>query len=283
MPTQADDAVVPEKPPATTSSSASDTHERKRKQLFDSLSTAELGLKGTILEQSTSTEHRLSVDRRPTRQPDDDDMVAIRERRVRGEESIFKKPPPGIMKCLKPRKTPDYQVNNLNGIIQMYLTNLVTFISQVNPHKWKKYSLSDADTSDRTNTAAAFEFLKQIEERKRDEAADDDDVGSSGMDVDSSDSGKIVFKQRRRLPATGSASVAKFNQSVHLRAIVESGSAEENADKPVLRGSKVLMPEYVIGQKVAKEKKSRTLGAGGSSKNQLKLGHLFDEEEGDDD
>lgn len=152
-----------------------------------------------------------------------------------------------------------------------------TFLPQVNPHKWKKYSLSDADTSDRTNTAAAFEFLKQIEERKRDVAAGDDDNAS--MDVDSGDAGKIVFKQRRRLPAGESVSSVKFNQSVHLKAIVESGSAEENADKPMLKGSKVVMPEYVIGQRVSKEKKSRSKGVAGSSKNQLKLGHLFNEED----
>lgn len=122
MPTQADDAVVPDTPTSSSSSSASDTHERKRKQLFDILTTAELGLKGTILEQSANEPP--SVHRERPQRQQDDAMVAIRERRFRGEESIFKKPPPGIMKCLNPRKTPDYQVTDptLNCCAYVILT-----------------------------------------------------------------------------------------------------------------------------------------------------------------
>lgn len=152
------------------------------------------------------------------------------------------------------------------------------FCIQANPHKWKKYSLSDADTSDRTNTAAAFEFLREIEERKRnEEAAADDD----SMDTSEGDDGnkKIVFKQRRRVDL-----VTKFNQSVTLKAqLGESASGEEGTEKAVLKGSKVVMPEYVIGQKVAKEKrvnKKRTDGK--VDQNKLKLKHLFDEEEEDE-
>lgn len=141
----------------------------------------------------------------------------------------------------------------------------------MNPHKWKKYSLSDADTSDRTNTAAAFEFLKEIEARKRDHDMTDD------MDTsDASSDGKIVFKQRRRI-ADGSSSAASYNLSTHLKTIAESGAQE--TEKPVLRGSKVLMPEYVIGQKVRQTKeKPKKSGGKSNDANQLKLGHLFEDD-----
>lgn len=164
--------------------------------------------------------------------------------------------------------------------------SLASISLQVNPHKWKKYSLSDADTSDRTNTAAAFEFLREIEARKRDEAEADDAMDDEEAAAAAAD-GKIVFKNRRRIADGSSSAVAKFNQSAHLKPIVESGNAEENAEKAQLKGSKVVMPEYVIGQKVAAREKKGKLAAGSSktssssasSASQLKLGHLFEEEE----
>lgn len=150
--------------------------------------------------------------------------------------------------------------------------------SQANPHKWKKYSLSDADTSDRTNTAAAFEFLREIEERKRNEAVTEGDV----MDTSEQDgvNNKIVFKQRRRADLLAT----KFNQSVSLKARLGDTSTEDGVEKAVLKGSKVVMPEYVFGQKVAaKEKRVKKRSeAENNTHNKLKLNHLFDEEEDDE-
>lgn len=97
-----DDAVVPD---VTTPST--ELYERKRKQLFDSLLSAEKKIEGTILEQKSVVE--LAEERRPKRTVDVA-ALDITDRRFHGKESIFKKPPPGIMKCLKPRKTPGYQV-----------------------------------------------------------------------------------------------------------------------------------------------------------------------------
>ena len=45
----------------------------------------------------------------------------------------------------------------------------------------------------------------------------------------------------------------KFNNSVKLSAIVTDDRNDD--DKPLLKGSKVVMPEYVIGQKIKKTKK----------------------------
>lgn len=112
MHTSAEDAVVPKTAVSASAAAAtaSEIHKRKRMELFDCLITAEKGLKGSILEQTASSEPITDFTRDQSQQRPDDALVAIKERRFRGEESIFKKPPPGIMKCLKPRKTPGYQV-----------------------------------------------------------------------------------------------------------------------------------------------------------------------------
>lgn len=145
-------------------------------------------------------------------------------------------------------------------------------ILQVNPHKWKKYSLLDADISDRTNTSAAFAFLQEIEKRKDVMEDPDDDE----MD------GKITFKRKAANKAP------KFRRSTPLQNAIESSQPEDDDvdARPILKGSKVLMPEYVIGQK-SKDKKRKatssiTSGEGASEcKNTLKLQHLMEEEEED--
>lgn len=158
------------------------------------------------------------------------------------------------------------------------------FFIQVNPHKWKKYTLDDTDTSERTNAAAAFDFLREIENRKR--ARGDIDVDGSLRDVDDemdgSTPGKIVFKTRKRAP---NAAATTFNSSMPLKAIVEGGSAETEDQRPVLRGCKVVMPEYVVGQRVTREKKVATVAKEKVAAPQkvLKLGHLFEDEDDDSD
>ena len=120
------------------------------------------------------------------------------------------------------------------------------------------------DTSDRTNSYAALSFLKEIEEQKRgkDEEAEEKDV-------------KVTF-----------------NKSIKLKKKVEEEKTD-NTEKSVARGSKILMPEYVIGQKIKKDKKKMSFG-GRSSKNseaiksqksskELKLGHLMEEEDEEED
>lgn len=166
-------------------------------------------------------------------------------------------------------------------------------IPQANPHKWKKYSLDDADISDRTNASAAFAFLAEMERRKDTDDGQDD---ASAMDADANDSsrGKILFKKQnhRQKPS--------FNKSVSVRKQLEctdtaSNESSESGEKPMLKGSKVVMPEYVIGQKVSSSKTKKTKLSSSSSKTQTDetksskqqnqkphLQHLFDEEEDED-
>lgn len=157
---------------------------------------------------------------------------------------------------------------------------IAVFISQqVNPHKWKLYSLSDTDISDRSNSSAAFEFLREIEKRKE---KDGDDVDMAEEGQGSSD--KIVFKSRKR---------PSFNQSVPLKISLDKPAQDEKSDdhKSIMKGSRVLMPEYVIGQKSSqkdKKKKSVSFSSPKQSKSPqapkaLQLDHLFEGEDDDDD
>lgn len=75
--------------------------ENKRKMIFDCLKEASEKLVGTTLEQKSSPEKR---DRNTHDQQD------RRIKNFNGRESIFKRPEAPISKCLKPRRTPDYQV-----------------------------------------------------------------------------------------------------------------------------------------------------------------------------
>lgn len=149
----------------------------------------------------------------------------------------------------------------------------IVFFLQLNPDKWKKYSLDDADISDRTNTSAAFAFLAEIERRKD---AEQDDA----MDTDDHPSGKIVFKKR----TNANERKPSFNHSASLRKDVEHTSNVSD-EKSILKGSKVVMPEYVIGQKVSKKTKKKLNTAAATDTNTASgqkkplLQHLFDEEE----
>lgn len=140
----------------------------------------------------------------------------------------------------------------------------------MNPHKWKKYSLDDADISDKSNTSAAFAFLKEIEDRKS--SADEVDGDDDNQDD------KIVFNARKRVH-TG----AKFNKSIHLKSIVNADeSTDPVLDLPKMKGSKVVMPEYVIGQKKERKKSTAKSSADGTDKKAaevLKLNHLFEDED----
>jgi hypothetical protein len=109
------------------------------------------------------------------------------------------------------------------------------------------------------NTSAAFSFLKEIEDRKQNDygmECDDDDSGSSSQ--------KIVFKK-----------------SVKLRPREIEADPQLNVKK--IQSTKIVMPEYVVGEKREKPKKDRKPKdrQGAASSNSLRLSHL-DEEEGED-
>ncbi|XP_017475786.1 PREDICTED: uncharacterized protein LOC108366036 [Rhagoletis zephyria] len=215
--------------------------EAKRNALFACLDNASKELTGTALDQSHSASPAIDLVYRrgncPNRKrgaPSPDKSLS----RMRGKESIFKKPEMPLSKCLKPRRTPDYKVN---------------------PQKWTKYSLADVDISDHTNTAAAFQFLKQMDEQLEARAEKEGNFEEGKL--------KIEFKR--------SSKIRK-----QMKAKEDDELKDVEVDKPRLKGSKVVMPEYVVGQqreskkkhKVATENKVRAAGT-------LKLEHLQEEDE----
>lgn len=232
----------------------------KRDALFACLDDASKELKGTALDQTKSKIYSISALERPkcsARRPEQrQEVMNYRQarsagaggneledeklRRMRGKESIFKKPELPIGRCLKPRKTPDYQVN---------------------PHKWKKYSLSDVDISDQTNSAAALSFLRQMDAQRE----SDDVDGNDHMD-ESGSAHKIEFKKK-----------SKLNRN--FKQLKQHDEEDGELDKPQLRGSKLVMPEYVIGQKSAKKGKKQLAGGQSRAAGKLQLSHLAEEED----
>lgn len=149
-----------------------------------------------------------------------------RTRQLRGKESIFKRPeaPPPRMRF---RRIPDYHRN---------------------PQKWVKYSLEDVsaeDTSERSNTLAAFSFLKELRER----------------------SGRETEKR----------SLGPVDSAIRFEKPKETGATRQ-VDKAVFKSSKIVMPEYVVGQKRSKRPKKRVVNEP-TDRKQLKLDHLQEEEE----
>ena len=104
------------------------------------------------------------------------------------------------------------------------------------------------------NTAAAFNFLREIEDRRqKDSQMDGEDSGSSQ---------KIVFKK-----------------SIRLKPKDDEVDPQLNAKK--VQGLKIIMPEYVVGEKKQKPKKDRQPKDRQSSSkaSSLRLSHLNEEEE----
>ncbi|XP_011313811.1 protein TSSC4 [Fopius arisanus] len=126
-----------------------------------------------------------------------------------------------------------------------------------NPHKWAKYSLADIsneDMSDMNNTQAALSFLNGLRARRLKEHA-------INMEIEESPTiSKVTFKK----PWGGGP-----------RALV----IQDEKEKPVFRGSKIVLPEYVIGQRTMKKgRKEKPLEKFDRNK-QLKLQHLEEEED----
>jgi len=123
-----------------------------------------------------------------------------------------------------------------------------------NPGKWTKYSLADVDTmTDKSNSAAAFDFLNTIKSRKKgnEELMETEEPAADH---------KPIFK---RPPKKKTLPTAADKQS--------GGS---------FVGAKHVLPEYVVGaatavKKTEKKVSSTSKGAG----NALRLSHLDEEEE----
>ncbi|XP_033194587.1 uncharacterized protein LOC117159136 [Bombus vancouverensis nearcticus] len=180
-------------------------------------------------------------------------------RRFRGKESIFKRPEGPAPRAIS-RNIPDFHKN---------------------PHKWKKYSLDDVSNDDMTeesNTRAALSFLKELKARRSVGKIEE----SEGKDADESDlvkrsQSKIMFKCKKQKISMAEVEFKKpesnTNETDNTPVIIESD------DKPVFRSSKIIMPEYVVGQK-KKKKNNREIHLMKIDRTkQLKLDHLQEPDE----
>lgn len=235
-----------------TINSAHQSFTDKQKDLFASLENAEKSAPKLIQNQQMEVDDKednkpeFTSKQRDDRRRDRNECSGKsdknpRMRQYKSRESIFKRPEAPISRCLPHGRTPGFRKN---------------------PNQWTKYTLEDVkdeDMSDRSNTQAAFSFLKSLEKSKSESEEKLDSLPE-----------KIIFKK--------SSIIRKKQTNIEDK-------ANEEEDKCSFRSSKVVMPEYVVGQagKKDKKKKNKVISTSSSetSKVQLKLNHLDDEYEDD--
>merc|ERR1712029_1027478 len=99
----------------------------------------------------------------------------------------------------------------------------------VNPSKYKKYDLSDVSKdqlSDRSNSRAAFDFLRELKERKNEEGANNDPA-------ENVEDRKVSFKK-----------LSTFKKPSSVESASKSSVVQD--------GHKRIMAECVVGQKLKK-------------------------------
>jgi hypothetical protein len=194
----------------------SEDFQTKRTNLFAVLDQAEKELGSKIKKVTTADAHDIlngRVERRHGRSLTN---------KFRGKDSLFVKPEIPPWRIIEKHRAPDFKLH---------------------PHKWTRYSLADVnDMNDKSNAAAAFAFLKEMQTRK-----------SHGDQNDNEESKKIVFKKTVK--------------------------SKESEVKPSFQSSKLVMPEYEFGKKIQKKKNRPERQSDGATTNkEIKLGHLMEDE-----
>jgi len=164
----------------------------KRTNLFAVLDQAEKDL-GSKIKKTTAADAHDILNGRVERKPG----VRSLTKQFRGKDSLFVKPEIPPWRIIEKHRAPDFKLH---------------------PHKWTRYSLADVnEMNDKSNAAAAFAFLKEMQTRK---CKSDDDNDENDK--------KIVFKK-----------------------IIKP---EEPEVKASFQSSKLVMPEYEFGKKIQKKK-----------------------------
>jgi len=151
-----------------------------------------------------------------------------------------------------------------------------------NPGNWTKYSLADADdVTDRSNTAAAMQFLHSL---RKDNMEEDEDCPSAAQN--DGPGPKLLFKKPTKRKQESSNN--------KQRSDTDNDPSNSTVDTTVsggkFVGSKLVLQEYVVGQdgagKPAKKSainlSSRTAGQVRMSANALRLSHLDEDEDVED-
>ncbi|XP_032675222.1 protein TSSC4 [Odontomachus brunneus] len=234
----------------------------RQKLLFDQLSIAESKCnKHDRCETDVNdTETHMDLDKCGKGSSSKDNLKRRREtRKFCGKESMFKRPE-GRAPRATFRGVPDYHRN---------------------PHKWIKYSLADVSNEDMTeqsNTQAAMSFLRELKARRRREEADEpDEMDIEPCDLDAQDCNETMFKHKKRT----STSQVVFRKPQTKQTEDSPEVVNESTEKPMFRSSKIILPEYVIGQRQKKIRPNRLVIKGNRTK-ELRLDHLEEpDEEGD--
>nr|XP_012225643.1 PREDICTED: protein TSSC4 [Linepithema humile] len=231
----------------------------RQKLLFDQLSIAEN--KCIKNDRSETNDTKMEVDECGRSSTLREDRKRKREtKKFRGKESIFKRPE-GPAPRATFRNIPDYHRN---------------------PHKWVKYSLDDVsseDMTDRSNTQAAMSFLRELKARRKNEEVNQYE---ENMDVEPcksnlQDSVEMQFKSKKRTLKSQITFRKPQNEATENSETV----IIKSDDRPVFRSSKIILPEYVVGQKPKKiNKQDRPVIKIDRSK-ELKLDHLQEPDEED--
>jgi len=199
----------------------------------------------------------MEVQHRKRSASSDDQRQKRETKRFRGKESIFKRPE-GPAPRANFRNIPDYHRN---------------------PHKWVKYSLDDVSSEDMTehsNTQAAMSFLKELKARREKEKVDEygEEMDIEPCESSAQDSTEIRFKKR--------TSQITFRKPKAIETADNAAIAEPD-EKPIFRSSKIILPEYVIGEKPKKTRKRNQLVVKVDRSKELRLDHLQEPDEEEED
>jgi len=138
---------------------------------------------------------------------------------------------------------------------------------KIHPEKWTKYSLADVDNmTERSNSAAAFTFLKTIK-KKTTETNDDLQVEQSDIQE------KPIFKK----PSKKMSDFSKSPQNDE-----EDSNQNLQVKQSTFSGSKNVMPEYVVGAKTSNNKEKKKSKEKSKMMDKLTLSHLGQDEEEED-
>lgn len=222
----------------------------RQKELFDHLSQAE---KECNKDQTKIIKLNDLESKTFCRPPPPGKRRKSETRQFRGKESIFKQP--ALPSPFADRPIPDHHRN---------------------PHKWKRYSLDDvqsSDMSDKTNTISALSFLNKLKQQKSKNKHDTE----SKMEIDRANKYSIASSS-----SSSSGSAVLYEKPSNKQKNNQSFEITTNDNEKIMyRGSKIILPEYVVGQKpINKSKKEKVKIQNVDRRKQLKLNHL---EEFDDD
>lgn len=236
----------------------------RQKLLFDQLSIAE----NKCIKQDrckvddNDIEMDIDVDRHSKSPTSQVDLKRRREtRKFCGKESMFKRPE-GRAPRASYRSIPDYHRN---------------------PHKWTKYSLaevSNEDMSEHSNTQAALSFLKELKaRRKKYEANESNEIGIESCNSNAEDCKETTFKHKKR---KSSKSQIVFRKPQTKETEDSQRIVTKLDEKPFFKNSKIILPEYVIGQRPKKIPKQTQAMVKGNRLKELRLDHLQESDEEED-